>query len=293
MAQHRDAPRRNWTVKGLLEWTTQYFTERGLGAPRLDAEVLLAHVLGKDRLYLYLNLERPVTPSERADYRAAVLRRARREPIALITGEKEFWSFSFAVAPGVLIPRPDTEALVERVIEKMAGLARPRFLEIGVGSGAISISLLRENQHSVGVGTDISTAALRLARQNAMRAGVSSRFDLVACDLFSALRPGRYFHIVCSNPPYIPTRDISALEPEIASFEPIAALDGGKDGLSVIRRIARAASEFLAPGGFIALEVGDHQAQDVAGILEQYTGCRETMVYKDLAGKDRVVMGSV
>lgn len=284
---------KKWTIKTLLDWTTAYFAEKGLDTPRLDAEALLAHALGVDRLYLYLNLDRPATVAERAEYRAAVLRRARREPTSLITGTKEFWSFPFKVASGALIPRPDTETLVECVVAHMAGLDAPRVLELGVGVGAVSVSLLRENPQAVAVGTDISMTALRLTRENAIRAGVSARLSLLASDLFDALRPGLHFDVVCSNPPYIPTREIETLAPEIMWYEPRVALDGGEDGLQTIRRIATAAARFLKPGGVIALEVGDGQARGVADLLRGLGGCRETRAYKDLAGKDRVVVGRV
>ncbi len=293
MGERNPAIANKWTIKTLLDWTAAYFAQKGLETPRLDAEVLLAHVLGVDRLYLYLNFDRPLTLSERAGYRAAVLRRVRREPTALITGTKEFWSFPFNVSPGALIPRPDTETLVECVLKEMSGFDAPRVLELGVGSGAISVSLLREHAQAACVGTDISLTALRLTRENARRAGVSSRLSLLASDLFAALRPAAHFHVICSNPPYVPTAQIDALAPEIRCYEPAAALDGGEDGLQTIRRIAGGAAAFLKPGGIIALEIGDGQACDAADLLRGLAGCKETKVFKDLAGKDRVVWGRV
>lgn len=283
--------RKTWTIKQVLEWTTDYFTQKGLDTPRLDAEVLLAYSLGVDRLYLYLNLERPLSKSERAIYRQSVTRRAKREPTALITGKKEFWSHTFRVMSGVLIPRPDTEILVESVLKEMSRFEDPVVLEIGIGSGAVSVSLLREHKRAVVVGTDVSTTALKLAMENAEEAGVKERFYAVAMDLFAAMRPGFRFDMICSNPPYIPSRDIETLEPEIKFFEPRSALDGGMDGLDLIRKIAHEAGRFLKPHGVLALEVGDGQSVMVSEILSHSLGIESVSVMKDLAGKDRVVMG--
>ncbi len=282
---------KSWTIKSLLEWTTAYFTKIGLRTPRLDAEVLLANTLGVDRLYLYLNMDRPTEGYERTKYREAVRRRARREPVALITGEKEFWSFTFKVVPGVLIPRPDTEILVECVKRAISALENPRILELGVGSGAVSVSILRENERATLVGTDISELALRLTKENAIKGGVASRISLLASDLFEALRPEPQFHVICSNPPYIPTSDLATLEPEIKYFEPLTALDGGKDGLEVIRRIVKEVASYLKQDGIMVLEVGESQAPAVKEIIQTFTSCKEVLVQKDLTAKDRVVIG--
>lgn len=293
MAEEREATRKNWTIKALLEWTAGYLAEKGVRTPRLDAEVLLASVLGVDRLYLYLNMDRPTAATERTKYREAVLRRARREPTALITGEKEFWSFPFKVARGVLIPRPDTETLVECVLRHIGGHDQPRVLELGVGSGVVSVSILRENPGATVLGTDISGLALYLARENAARAGVASRLSLLASDMFEALRSGPHFDVICSNPPYVPTADIDMLEPEVSRFEPTWVLDGGPDGLDAIRKIACKAGDFLKPTGVIILEVGAGQAREVSRLLHVLAGCKETAIYKDLAGKERVVEGHI
>jgi len=283
--------RNTWTIKHVLEWTTGYFKTKSLGSPRLDAEVLLADSLGVDRLYLYLNLERPLSQRERDRYRQSIVRRARREPASLITGKKEFWSYEFRVVPGVLIPRPDTEILVECILREMSRFQDPLVLEIGVGSGAVSVSLLREHESCRAVGTDVSLAALMLARENAQVSGVKDRLHLAASDFFSSLKRGSHFDIVCSNPPYIPTCDIESLDPEIKYFEPVSALDGGSDGLDAIRKIAQDASHFLKPGGVLALEIGDGQSEKVSAIFNDSCGCRRVSVAKDLAGRGRVVMG--
>lgn len=280
-----------WTVKHVLEWTTGYFRQKGLHAPRLDAEVLLAESLGVDRLYLYLNLERPLSQTERDRYRQSIVRRAKREPTAFITGKKEFWSYTFRVTPGVLIPRPDTEILVECILREMGCFQDPLVLEIGVGSGAVAVSLLREHEGCEVVGTDVSMTALQLAKENALEAGVKERLHLAASDFFSSLKRGLSFDIICSNPPYIPTRDIDSLDPEIKRFEPVTALDGGIDGLDAIRKIAQEAPRFLKSGGMLALEIGDGQSERVSEVFNDLCGCRRVSVIKDLAGKNRVVIG--
>jgi release factor glutamine methyltransferase len=290
MEQH-PKPNPRWTVKGVLDWTARYFATKEVGSARIDAEVLLAHCLGKDRLYLYLNLDRPLSLQERERYRELVRRRAQREPVALIVGSKEFWSIQFKVAPGVLIPRPDTEILVEVVLEEIRAVSDPRVMEIGTGSGAVAVSILRENSIASVVATDIDAQALRTALLNAREADVASAFDCVASDIFSAICPGEKFDVICSNPPYIPTRDIQGLEPEITKFEPLRALDGGIDGLDVIRRIAQEARNYLKDHGAIIFEVGDGQADSVADILSDLCGCRTIRKFLDLSGKQRVVKG--
>lgn len=289
--EHHSKPSLRWTIKSVLDWTAQYFASKGVGSPRIDAEVLLAHCLGKDRLYLYLNLEKPLSLQERDRYRELVRRRAAREPVALIVGSKEFWSIQFKVAPGILIPRPDTEILVEAVLEEIRSVADPRVMEIGTGSGAVAVSILHDKQQATIIATDIDVPALGMASLNAREAHVGGAFHCVASDIFSAIRPGEKFDVICSNPPYIPTQDIPALEPEITEFEPIRALDGGPDGLDVIRRIARDARNYLKDQGAIIMEVGDGQADSVADILSELCGCRTIRKFLDLSGKQRVVKG--
>ncbi|MCX5861623.1 MAG: peptide chain release factor N(5)-glutamine methyltransferase [Deltaproteobacteria bacterium] len=282
-----------WTVKDVLDWTGRYLAGKGVSSPRLDAEVLLAHSLGTDRLHLYLNLDRPLLLHERDRYRDLVRRRAEREPVALITGTKEFWSLPFRVAPGVLIPRPDTEILVDVVLEEIKGIASPRVMEVGTGSGAVAVSILHENPKATVLATDVDTLSLQIAWLNAKEAHVNGSLDCAASDLFSAIRPGRGFDVICSNPPYIPTENIPALEREIRDFEPQRALDGGPDGLDVIRRLSVHARDYLKDSGAIILEVGDGQADSVADILSDLGGFSAIYKFLDLAGKLRVVKGKV
>ncbi len=280
-----------WTVARTLQWPTAYFTSKGIRSARLDAEILLAHALNVDRLYLYMNFDRPLLPSEREQYRKLVTRRGRREPVALITGIKEFRSIPFRVVPGVLIPRPDTETLVEAVLDEIRAISSPRVLEIGTGSGAIAVAIAREKPDSWVVATDADLLALQTASTNAEDAGVSASAAFLATDLFSALRPGIRFDVICSNPPYVPSDIVPTLEPEIADFEPRKALDGGRDGLQVIRRIAQKAGGFLADTGWLIVEIGDQQEDQVKEILAAAGITENIQVLPDLSGRPRVIKG--
>jgi release factor glutamine methyltransferase len=280
-----------WTIKGVLEWTADYFKTKGIPSGRLDAEVLLAHCLAVNRLHLYLNMDRPLAPDERARFRTLIRRRAAREPVALITGTKEFWSLQLHVTPGILVPRPDTEILVEAVLREIDGNTSPVVLEIGTGSGAIALSVARERPAAFVVASDVDLLAVSTARSNALGTETSGSVRFVACNLFSAIQKAPLFDVICSNPPYIRTDDIPTLEPEIVRFEPMRALDGGPDGLDVIRELAGHAGDVLKPGGMLLVEIGDSQEQAVREIFSFLGGLRDIEVLRDLAGKPRVVKG--
>lgn len=281
-----------WTIGAILNWTASYLADKGARAPRLDAEILLSHSLKVDRLYLYLNLDRPLGPDERSQFRDLVRRRAAREPVALITGKKEFWSISFRITPGVLIPRPETEILVGAVLEEIKDNPAPRLLEIGAGSGAVSVAVAGDNPRAEVIATDIDPAVLETARLNAEDVEVGASVKFVAMDLFDAIRGGVGFDVIYSNPPYVPTDVIPALEPEVRDFEPHRALDGGPDGLDVIRRLAAHAMDFLNRPGALALEFGDGQEEDARNIFTS-RGFGEIRIFRDLAGKARVIRGRV
>jgi len=283
----------SWTIGTILEWTTGYFTQKGIVSARLDAEVLLAYALEVERLYLYLNRDRPLSSAERQRYRTLVGRRARREPLALITGTKEFWSIPFRIVPGVLIPRPETELLVEAVLDQIKDVPSPALLEIGTGSGAVAVAVARECPRAHILATDVDTGALKIAALSARNAGVAEAIGLVASDLFSALRPGPMFDVICSNPPYVPSGAVDTLAPEIADFEPRRALDGGPDGLDVIRRLVEDAGGFLREHGVLILEIGDQQETSVKEILGLKGSFRDIQVFSDLSGKPRVVKGKL
>ncbi|MDT8903719.1 peptide chain release factor N(5)-glutamine methyltransferase [Anaeroselena agilis] len=277
-----------WTIGSILTWTKQYFADKGVASPRLDAEVLLSHILGTDRMYLYVNFDQPLEAGELAAFREAVKKRAARMPVAYITGRREFFGLSFAVTPAVLIPRPDTEVLVEAVIRRFQATDGPSVLDIGTGSGAVIVSLLHKLPAARGVATDVSAEALAVAADNAARLGVADRLEFLRGDLL-APAAGRVFDAIVSNPPYIAAKDMAALEPELG-YEPRGALAGGADGLDFYRRMAGGAAALLRPGGFLAVEVGAGQARQVAALATEATGLEAADTIKDYAGVERVVV---
>jgi release factor glutamine methyltransferase len=279
---------KQWAIGTILTWTKQYFGDKGVDNPRLDAEVLLSHILGKDRLYLYVNFDQPLQPDELAAYREAVKKRAQRVPVAYITGTKEFMGLRFSVSPAVLIPRPDTEILVEAALTRLADAANPYILDIGTGSGAIIISLLHKLPSARGVAVEISAQALAVAAKNAAGLGVAERLALRQGDLFAGAA-GEFFDAIVSNPPYIPDQEVAKLAPEVRC-EPSSALAGGADGLDFYRRIVANAARFLKPGGFVALEVGAGQAAAVAALADQQSGLKPAAVVNDYSGIERVVV---
>lgn len=274
----------------IINWTKQYFEAKGVENPRLDAEVLLCAVLKCQRITLYVDFERPLSEEELATYRRYVQRRGNFEPLAYIIGEKAFMRNTFKVTPATLVPRPETELLVESVV-KAANLLRPdgdvKLLDIGTGSGAIIVSLLDYLPNAKGVGTDISVDALVVAKNNADRIGVSGRIGFVRSDVFSKLPEDKKFDIIVSNPPYIPAADIAGLDKDVQR-EPRGALDGGADGLDFYRRITKDACAHLADEGLLAFEVGVNQAQDVQKLCLD-AGFAQTAVRRDYAGIERMV----
>jgi release factor glutamine methyltransferase len=269
----------------LIRLTAEYFAKKNIDSPRLTAEVLLANVLSVTRLDLYLQYDKPLTPAEVDCFRALVRRRAAGEPTAYLLGKREFWSLDFAVCPGVLIPRPDTETLVESCLLAMGD--EGRFLEIGVGSGAVAVALLKERPNWTGVGVDTESAPLACALKNAETHGVADRLDLRRGSLFSPVA-SELFDLVVTNPPYIPSADIDTLATEVSAFEPREALDGGADGLDLIREIAKEAPSRLKSGGSLLLEFGAGQEEAVSGILESVPGLSGIRILSDYAEKPRV-----
>jgi release factor glutamine methyltransferase len=236
---------------------------------------------------LYLNYNRPLKEEERMVYREMIQRRTAGEPLAYIVGSKEFWSLSFAVSPECLIPRPETEHLVEQAVRIGKDLGPPlRILEIGQGCGAVAIALATELDQAEIVTTDISPGACSLAQENAERHGVEGRIRIVLGDLFP--RGEGPFGLICSNPPYVPTAEVLQLAPEVRDHEPLTALDGGEDGLRFFRLIAQGASQFLVAGGWLLLEMGQGQAPQVAQILQEQ-GFTQIDLIPDHAGVTRVV----
>ncbi|MEW6775544.1 MAG: peptide chain release factor N(5)-glutamine methyltransferase [Bdellovibrionota bacterium] len=279
-----------WTIRRVLQASADYLERQGSPTARLDAEVLLAHALSTDRVGLYVNLEQPLLESELAPYRELLRRRAAREPVAYLTGRKEFFGLSFKVARGVLIPRPDTEILVEAVLANTQECTAGVFLEVGVGSGAIALSVLKKRPRLQAVGVDVSGAALEVSRENAAALGLSDRIELRRGDLFGAVKDGEKFDLLLSNPPYIRSSGISELEPEIRDYEPREALDGGADGFSVIRVLIGEAGKYLRGGGLLAIELGEDQSEEAFALAEKAGVWENIEIRQDLAGLDRVLL---
>lgn len=286
-----------WTIGKILKWTEQYFAQKGVENPRLDAEVLLSHVLDKPRIYLYVHFDEPLQAGELAAYRGMIKQRINHVPVAYILGVKEFMGLSFAVTPDTLIPRPDTEILVQAAAERLksrqaAGQDKARilrFADIGTGSGAVCLSVLKVTEGTEADTVDISPAARAVAERNAESLDLSGRIAFYTGDLLEPLR-GRQYAAILSNPPYIPDADIAGLAPEVRGKEPVTALAGGADGLDFYRRLCAEAPAMLEDGGFMAFEVGIRQAEDVAALARKNPLVTRTEIIKDYGGIDRVVV---
>jgi release factor glutamine methyltransferase len=277
-----------WTVLELLRWTTDHFTKQGIETPRLDAECLLAHALETDRLRLYVDFDKPVQPTERARFRELVLRRAaERVPVAQLTGQREFWSLPIRVTGDVLVPRPETEALVETGLALFPDpTTRFRVLDVGTGSGAVALALARERPEACVTASDVSEAALAEARGNARELGLESRIRFLAGSLYEPVA-GERFDLVVSNPPYLAENERGELPPELA-FEPDLALFAGPRGDEVLSALVVGARSVLAPGAALALEVAESQAETVSENCGR-NGLEEVRIVPDLAGRPRVV----
>ena len=284
-----------WTIARLLTWTTDFFREHDIENPRLDAEVLLSAVLGKDRMYLYVHFDEPLEPAELAQFRVSVKERAARMPLAYVLGRREFMGLDFRVTHDTLIPRPDTEVLVQCAVDFLRARAENgaddlRIADVGTGTGAIALSALHYTEGTCADAVDISPAAAAVARENAEVLGLLERIEIQVGDLLTPLA-GRSYDMILSNPPYIPSADIAGLMPEVRSYEPHLALDGGTDGLDIYRRLTAEAPALLKAGGVIAVEVGIGEAHAVAALMEAHPRIVRTETLKDLGGIERVVMG--
>lgn len=271
----------------VLKSATKKLDAAGVESARLDAEVLLAHVLNCRRLYLYVEAEKILSPAQVERYEKIISQRAEKIPVAYLTGQREFMGLNFAVTPAVLIPRPDTEILAQCAIEKLSAVENPTFADLGTGSGALCVSILKYVKNSTAAAVDISEDAIDCAKFNAEKFGVDDRVNFHVDNLFEPLR-GKKFHAIISNPPYIPTKDLSTLQAEVQR-EPQIALDGGVDGLNFYRRIAEDAPNFLFKGGFVAVEIGINQADAVKNLFQKKFANVE--IFHDLAGIERVVAG--
>jgi release factor glutamine methyltransferase len=281
----------SWTVLRMILWSAEYLQEKGVTAGRRDAEHLLAHVVGVSRLQLYLEFERPLTSTELDGFRPLLKRRAGREPLQYIVGRQPFRELDLEVCRGVLIPRPETEVLVDEILKWMETKAPvdPVALDIGTGSGAIGLSLAHEGYFTHVTATDIAGVALEVARRNRDSAALDDKVDLRRGSLFEPLQDGERFDVIVSNPPYVAEVDEAALEPEVRDWEPREALFAGEDGLDLIRRMVGEARKHLKPGGLLALEVGSDQAKFVAELLLKRGEYEEVRVLRDYTGRERFV----
>jgi release factor glutamine methyltransferase len=309
-----------WTILKLLDWTSAYFTEHAVPNPRLDAELLLSDVLALKRIDLYLNFEKPVAPTDLARFKTYVQRRARREPLQYIVGHTDFFGRRFAVTPDVLIPRPETEQLVARALEWLdAHPQATRVLDFGTGSGCIAITLACERPQLHVTAMDVSEKAIKVASQNAASLGVSlvqvtggtergphfrqqpspvihlsSESNAGDADKWGASVTGpvtcHYYNLIISNPPYIPSKEIPGLQPEISQYEPHLALDGGDDGLAFYRQLLSDAAIQLRSGGALVLEIGDDQGDAILNIATAIGKWQTPKRYNDLSGIERIMI---
>lgn len=282
----------SWTILSLVLWSADYLASKGVESGRLDAEWLLASALGTERLQLYLKYDRPVGPEEREAFKQQLRRRACREPLQYILGRAAFRELELVVDPRALIPRPETEVLVEEVLawakDRKSGLGT--VMDIGTGTGAVSVSLAVEGVCEQIVATDISEGALEVARLNAQRHGVEALLDFRRGSLFEIVDAGEAFDVIVSNPPYVATGERAGLQPEIRDWEPSEALFAGEDGLDVIQPLIAEAPEHLTDGGLLALEVGLGQAERVTRQIDDSGRFEPARVRRDLGGLPRVIM---
>ncbi len=290
-------PSKMWSVVDLLDWTTGYFQQHGIPNPRLDAEVLLGHLLKKSRLQLYLHFEMPVFQEHLTPFRELIKKRIAHTPVSYLTNRKEFMSLDFYVDERVLIPRPETEQLVETILTAETENFQ-RLLELGTGSGVIATCLAVQHSEWEIVATDISESALAVARKNAEIHACTAQIKFLSGDLFEPVAAicangdAQFDWIVC-NPPYIKNTERDTLRPDVRDHEPEIALFAGNDGLDVIRRLIAEAPKYLAPTGKLILEIGATQANTIRTLLEAESAYATYKLFKDYAGKERIVLASV
>jgi len=286
-----------WTIIKLLGWTTSYFESHDIDAARIEAEILLAHAMQLQRIDLYLQYDQPLSAKELSRFKDLIKRRIKREPVAYIVGSKEFWSMDFMVTKDVLIPRPETEFLVETALKFLPQesashqiLTPKRILELGTGSGAVVLALVSMRPYHLFFASDRITTAVKLAKQNATVHGFESKVSFVCADWLEPFKDKRsLFDMIISNPPYVPRRVIEKLQPEIIKYEPISAIDGSEDGLSCLRHIINNAHLYLQQKGHLLLEIGHNQRNDVQEIIDQCSKYENVLYTKDYSGFDRVV----
>jgi release factor glutamine methyltransferase len=284
-----------WTVRRLLEWTPGFFAKKGVDQPRLAAELLLSHVLKVARIQLYTGYDRVVSDAQLAQYRDLVRRAGEQEPIAYLTGTAHFFSLEFTVNRDVLIPRPDTETLVENVLQTIRhqpGLEAPRVLDLCTGSGCVAIAIAKNLKSANVIAIDISEKAAAIAKKNAEQLGVTDRVMIEVGDLFEPMKSlvdARPFDLIVANPPYIASEQLLGLDKSVRDYEPMLALDGGPDGLVIHRRILTKAADHLLPGGRVFLEIAFDQGGAARTMSAEFPAFIEPRILKDFGGRERVL----
>ncbi|MFP6768722.1 MAG: peptide chain release factor N(5)-glutamine methyltransferase [Planctomycetaceae bacterium] len=275
----------------MLDWTTGHLARNGSSTPRLDTEILLAQARDCRRIELYTHYNSELTAEQRQVMRDLVKRRAAAEPVAYLVGYREFFGLNFQVTPRTLIPRPDTETLVVELLDLVRNLPHPpQVLDLGTGSGCIAVTIATQQPSAQLVAVDICNEALEVARRNATVHDVADRIDCRAGDLFEPLESGRRFDIIVSNPPYVAHDELDHLPADVRNHEPLRALDGGGDGLDIVRRIVDAAPNYLAPNGTLLCEISPEQAQCVCQLVADNQNYLDPRIANDLAGQPRVIV---
>jgi release factor glutamine methyltransferase len=286
-AVSKSSDSRPWTIREVLEWTASFFREQKCDSPRLDAEILLAHVLKCPRIQLYVRYDVVLTDDQRSRMRELVRRRAAREPVAYLVGKREFFGLDFCVSPGVFIPRPETELLVVELVETLKEQPAAAVLELCVGSGCVSVAALVNLPQIQVTAVELFPEVLKVARHNAKTHGILNRIEFCEGDLYAALPKPVLFDAIVCNPPYIETREIDELQPEVRLHEPHAALDGGLDGLDVVRRVLAGAGSHLHPGGRLLVELSPETVFVAAKIAEHNDELENVTVLRDDSGANR------
>lgn len=280
----------SWTIGRLIAWTTDFLRRNGSESPRLEAEILLAHALGWPRVKLYMNINEEVGTSGRTEFRNLVRKRSEGVPVAYLVGHKEFYSLDFEVNPAVLIPRSDTETLVMTFLELAKPLADPLCIDVGTGSGCVPVACAKHHETARFVAIDISEPAAEVARRNVAKHGLTERIEVRVGSLLDPLKPEESPDFILSNPPYIPSSEIPKLERNVRDYEPHTALDGGPDGLEIVRQLVDQAAAKLKSGGRILIEIGFDQGVTVRSLYSDDPNWTSVDLRKDLAGIPRVVV---
>ena len=279
-----------WTIGRLLDWTTKFLQQKGSESPRLDSEVLLAHALGCKRIDLYARHNEEAAEQARQRFRELVRQRVEGCPVAYLVGRKEFFSLEFTVNRAVLIPRPDSECVVDECLRLAKAIETPTILDIGTGSGCLAVAVAKHHKTAQVTAVDISSEALAVASENARKHGVAERIRFLQGDLFAPISAGERFDFILSNPPYIPHDDIAKLVPGVRDYEPHKALDGGADGFAVFNRLIAEAPPHLKPGGYLLIEIGSPQEGPARERIARYEGYELAKTIHDGSGHPRVLM---